>query len=226
MIIIVITTYSYFLENAFIPWMNRMRPALLESDNVNLITADWRAGALHFYGQATSNTKVVGAQVAELMKFIIKNSGAKPERFYLVGFSLGAQTAGYAGARLRSEGNPIGRITGRPKSQHSLIEFALSFTKTGFSLLFRTLNGTLSHHHRRRHAHPHNHKQCQWYLHLVYTTQVNSAFRAIWLVPLSRDIKYYSPPCDFRGKKLLASPILSENKAPIWELLLNLCCIY
>ena len=32
------------------------------------------------------------------------------------------------------------------------------------------------------------------YLYLVYTTQVNSAFRAIWLVPQSRDIKYYSPP--------------------------------
>ena len=32
------------------------------------------------------------------------------------------------------------------------------------------------------------------YPQLVYTTQVNSAFRAIWLVPQSRDIKYYSPP--------------------------------
>ena len=37
---------------------------------------------------------------------------------------------------------------------------------------------------------------------LVYTTQVNSAFRAIWLVPLSRDIKYYSPPGGFRRKKM------------------------
>ena len=37
---------------------------------------------------------------------------------------------------------------------------------------------------------------------LVYTTQVNSAFRAIWLVPQSRDIKYYSPPGGFRVKKM------------------------
>ena len=44
---------------------------------------------------------------------------------------------------------------------------------------------------------------------LVYTTQVNSAFRATWLVPLSRDIKYYSPPGGFRRKKWSANPILS-----------------
>ena len=47
------------------------------------------------------------------------------------------------------------------------------------------------------------------YLELIYTTPVNSAFRAIWLVPLSRDIKYYSPPGGFRRKKWRANPILS-----------------
>ena len=47
------------------------------------------------------------------------------------------------------------------------------------------------------------------YLLLVYTTPVNSPFRAIWLVPLSRDIKYYSPPGGFRRKKWRTNPILS-----------------
>ena len=61
---------------------------------------------------------------------------------------------------------------------------------------------------------------------LVYTTQVNSAFRAIWLVPQSRDIKYYSPPGSFRRKKMVREPFSSENKATIWELLSNLCRIY
>ena len=36
----------------------------------------------------------------------------------------------------------------------------------------------------------------------VYTTQVNSAFRAIWLVPQSRTMKYYSAPGGFRRKKI------------------------
>ena len=62
---------------------------------------------------------------------------------------------------------------------------------------------------------------------LVYTTQVNySAFRAIWLVPQSRDIKWYSPPGGFRRKRGRAKPISSENKITIWELVPNLCCIY
>ena len=46
------------------------------------------------------------------------------------------------------------------------------------------------------------HIQVQWYMSLVYTTQVNSDFRVIWLVPQSRDIEWYSPPCGFGRKKL------------------------
>ena len=60
---------------------------------------------------------------------------------------------------------------------------------------------------------------------LVYTTQVNSAFRAIWLVLQSWTIKCYSPSGGIRRKKWLMSPILSENKATIWQLLLNLLYI-
>ena len=60
------------------------------------------------------------------------------------------------------------------------------------------------------------------YCTLVYTTQVNSAFRAIWLVPLSRDIKYYSPGGFHLWTKCRMRPISSENKVTIWELVLNL----
>ena len=35
---------------------------------------------------------------------------------------------------------------------------------------------------------------------------MNSAFHAIWLVPLSRDIKYYSPPGGFRRKQMAREP--------------------
>ena len=44
-----------------------------------------------------------------------------------------------------------------------------------------------------------------------YTTQVNSTFRALWLIPQSRNIKCYSPLGGFRRKKKWrANPILSE----------------
>ena len=44
------------------------------------------------------------------------------------------------------------------------------------------------------------------YWRLVYTTQVNSAFRAIWWIPQSRNIKCYSPPGGFRRKKMAREP--------------------
>ena len=58
-------------------------------------------------------------------------------------------------------------------------------------------------------AHVHNRAV---YFSSVYTTQVNSAFRASWLVPQSRNIRWYSPSGGFRRKKWRASPILSEYK--------------
>ena len=73
---------------------------------------------------------------------------------------------------------------------------------------------------------PSNEGELVGYQVLVYTTQVNSVFRAIWLVPQSQDIKWYSPPCCFRRKTWRAKTMSSENKLCIWELLLNWCCIY
>ena len=53
------------------------------------------------------------------------------------------------------------------------------------------------------------------YLLLVYTTQVNSAFRAIWLVPQSRHIKWYSLPGGFRRKKKIVLYILKQLFAEV-----------
>ena len=47
------------------------------------------------------------------------------------------------------------------------------------------------------------------YHQLVYTTPVNSAFRAIWLVTQSPDIKCYSPP---GGKKQRTMNVLSKHQ--------------
>ena len=41
---------------------------------------------------------------------------------------------------------------------------------------------------------------------LVYTTQVNIAFRTIRLVPQSRNIKWYSPPGGFWKKQMAREP--------------------
>jgi len=96
-------------------WNKPMKDALLARENCNVISVDWSRGARFPYGQAAGNTRLVGAQIAELIRFLISsNSGSRSlaNRFYIVGFSLGAHTAGYAGSSLRARGMVLGRITG------------------------------------------------------------------------------------------------------------------
>ncbi|KAJ7383384.1 hypothetical protein OS493_028466 [Desmophyllum pertusum] len=98
-------------------WATQMKSALLSREDCNVILVDWSKGAklLTGYGQAAGNTRLVGAQVAELIRFLITNTSGSPglaNRFYIVGFSLGAQAAGYAGSYLRAKGMKLGRITG------------------------------------------------------------------------------------------------------------------
>ena len=84
-----------------------------------MILVDWPKGAQGppwNYPQAAGNTRLVGVQTAQLIRFLISSSSGSRgsiDRFYIVGFSLGAQTAGYAGSYLRARGMRLGRITGK-----------------------------------------------------------------------------------------------------------------
>ena len=93
-----------------------MKNALLRREDCNVILVDWSKGAKFPYLQAAGNTRLVGAQTAELIRFLISStssgSASSTDRFYIVGFSLGAQVAGYAGSYLRARGMKLGRITG------------------------------------------------------------------------------------------------------------------
>ena len=105
-----------------------MKDALLNRTDSNVILVDWSRGArdggsLLEFPQASGNAQLVGAQTAELIKFLISNapgsSGSTDlgKRFYIVGFSLGAHVAGYAG----NGGISLGRITGNAMKRGSEI---------------------------------------------------------------------------------------------------------
>jgi len=91
-----------------------MRDALLDREDCNLILTDYSGGARTPYDQAAGNARLVGVQIAELIKFLISANGGSPDwadRFYVIGYSLGVQVAGYAGRHLRANGMGLGRIT-------------------------------------------------------------------------------------------------------------------
>lgn len=89
-----------------------MRDALLKRDDFNVIILDWSNGAKAPYEQAAGNTRILGAQIAELVRFLVNNTNTNTDDFYILGFDLGAHAAGHAGSRLGKDGTPLGRITG------------------------------------------------------------------------------------------------------------------
>lgn len=96
-------------------WLKKLKDAMLEREDCNVILVDWSRGASFPYMQASGKTRLVGAQIAMLIKFLISTNAGSPDladRFYIVEFSLGAQIAGYAGTNLRGHGMMLGRITG------------------------------------------------------------------------------------------------------------------
>ncbi|XP_015749242.1 PREDICTED: pancreatic triacylglycerol lipase-like [Acropora digitifera] len=69
------------------------------------------------------NTRLMGAIAGELIQFLIYHNGNTDDladNFYFIGFSLGAQIAGYTGSYLQTKySRKIGRITGLdPASPH------------------------------------------------------------------------------------------------------------
>ena len=95
-----------------------IKGALLNREDCNVIMVDWSKGAASLPGQAIGNARLVGAQIGELIRFLIASTShshsSAVNRFYIVGHSLGAQVAGYAGSYLQDKyGLSLGRITGK-----------------------------------------------------------------------------------------------------------------
>ncbi|KAK5644781.1 hypothetical protein RI129_006081 [Pyrocoelia pectoralis] len=90
-------------------WVYELRSALMAVEEMNVICVDWSKGAeLPNYVKAVVNTRLVGKQVSNLLKGLMEKSGLLETHVHLIGFSLGAHVAGFAGANL---GN-LSRITG------------------------------------------------------------------------------------------------------------------
>ncbi|KAH9526200.1 hypothetical protein DERF_000300 [Dermatophagoides farinae] len=91
------------------PWVQKMTEVLLQLDDFNIINVDWQNGSkLPNYVQAAANTQLVGKQIARLIRKIERLYYVPPSRFHLIGFSLGAHVAGFAGQEITN----ISRITG------------------------------------------------------------------------------------------------------------------
>nr|CAH0103127.1 unnamed protein product [Daphnia galeata] len=81
---------------------------LLANGDFNVIIVHWGGGSTVDYNQAHANTRLVGLEIAFLVNTMVTKLGAKASDVHLIGHSLGAHAAGYAGEKIPN----LGQITG------------------------------------------------------------------------------------------------------------------
>jgi hypothetical protein len=91
-------------------------------EECNVICVDWEAGAvIPNYVRAAANTRLVGKQLSMLLEGLNKHLGLPFHNVHVIGFSLGAHVAGFAGAELKN----LSRITGKYKGRFQAITSVL-----------------------------------------------------------------------------------------------------
>ncbi|XP_059929119.1 inactive pancreatic lipase-related protein 1-like [Gadus macrocephalus] len=97
-----------YLEAKDEDWAQHMCKDMLKWDSVNCIAMEWKAGVRAPYAQAANNARVVAAQVAHMINFLMGNYKQTADKFHIIGHSLGAHAAGEVGRLVPN----LARITG------------------------------------------------------------------------------------------------------------------
>uniref|UniRef100_A0A5F9CSB0 Endothelial lipase n=1 Tax=Oryctolagus cuniculus TaxID=9986 RepID=A0A5F9CSB0_RABIT len=99
-------TMSGMLEN----WLHKLVSALqMRERDANVVVVDWLPLAHQLYTDAVNSTRVVGLSVAKMLDWLQGKDGFSLGNVHLIGYSLGAHVAGFAGNFVKGT---VGRITG------------------------------------------------------------------------------------------------------------------
>ncbi|KAK6629854.1 hypothetical protein RUM43_003675 [Polyplax serrata] len=100
-----------FTERAMGLSARTVKNAYLEKGNVNMIIVDWGSlCSFPYYAAAVKNTRVVGKYLARFLTFLHNSQIIPISTVHVIGFSLGAEVAGFTGKALGK--NVLPRITG------------------------------------------------------------------------------------------------------------------
>ncbi|XP_076009570.1 lipoprotein lipase [Genypterus blacodes] len=102
--------HGWTVSGMYESWVAKLVSALYEREHTaNVIVVDWLSSAHNHYVVAAQNTKVVGQEIARFIDWIEETTNIPLENLHLIGYSLGAHVAGFAGSHAT---NKVGRITG------------------------------------------------------------------------------------------------------------------
>ncbi|XP_036178692.1 endothelial lipase [Myotis myotis] len=91
-------------------WLYKLVSALrVRERGANVVVVDWLPLAHQLYTDAVNNTKTVGHSIARMLDWLQEKDGFSLGNVHLIGYSLGAHVAGYAGNFVTGT---VGRITG------------------------------------------------------------------------------------------------------------------
>ncbi|KAM9360446.1 endothelial lipase [Symphorus nematophorus] len=102
--------HGWTMSGMFESWMHKLVSAVMQREmEANVVVVDWILMAQQLYPDAVNHTHTVGQDIAAMLNWLQDEQQLPLENVHLIGYSLGAHVAGYAGTYVRGT---IGRITG------------------------------------------------------------------------------------------------------------------
>lgn len=90
----------------------QIKDAFLKAGNYNVILVDWSPlTAMPWYTNSVDNIPIAGRYIARFLRYLI-GTGFPKAQIHVIGFSLGAEVAGFAGQQIQEWGVVLSRITG------------------------------------------------------------------------------------------------------------------
>nr|XP_023692284.1 endothelial lipase [Paramormyrops kingsleyae] len=106
----ILVIHGWTMSGMYENWMHQLLRALrLRESEANVVVVDWLAFAQQVYPDAVNHTVTVGQSIAALLDWLQDEQQLPLEQVHMIGYSLGAHVAGYAGSFVQGV---VGRITG------------------------------------------------------------------------------------------------------------------
>ncbi|KAJ7311315.1 hypothetical protein JRQ81_006931 [Phrynocephalus forsythii] len=109
---LVMIVHGWSVEGRLEGWIWKLAEALKSSlPQTNVVIADWLTLAHAHYATAVQGTRRIGQEIAHFLEWLEESMEFSRDNAHLIGYSLGAHVAGFAGSSIGGA-KKIGRITG------------------------------------------------------------------------------------------------------------------
>ncbi|KAF4070335.1 hypothetical protein AMELA_G00284230 [Ameiurus melas] len=106
----ILIIHGWTIGGVFESWLYKLVAAVVRREvEANVIVVDWLSLAHQLYPDAVNHTLHVGRNIATMLNWLQAEQKLPLENVHLIGYSLGAHVAGYAGTFTHGT---VGRITG------------------------------------------------------------------------------------------------------------------